>query len=107
MTENPAIERLAALLRAGYEIEGDTGDAFMVRHPALRSTGFVYADGLVVFPNGAGEVRFSANAPQAEFHAFVRTIPKPGWRRSVRVPEWIVAVVGMALAVLLVTSMSN
>ena len=106
MPPNFAIERLAAVLRAGYEIEGDNGDAFLIRHPAIRSIGFVYADGLAVLPNGAGEVRFPANAPQAEFHAFVRTIPKPGWRKSVRVPEWLATAVGMALAVLLVTSMS-
>ncbi|MDC8637045.1 hypothetical protein [Xanthomonas hortorum] len=101
MTDNFAIERLASLLRAGYEIDHAGDDAITLRHPATRSLGFVYADGLTVLPGKKGEVRFYTDSPQDEFYAFVRNIPKPGWRRSVRIPEWLVSVGVCAFVALL------
>ncbi|MFZ5656264.1 MAG: hypothetical protein ACOY37_04270 [Pseudomonadota bacterium] len=102
MTENFAIERLSALLNAGYEIECASADAVTLRHPATRATGFVYPNGLTVVTGGEGEARFHSDSPQADFLAFVRMIPKPGWRRTVRIPEWLVAGATCALAVLLI-----
>lgn len=106
MSENFAIERLAALLHAGYEIDHTNGEAVTLRHPAIRSVGHVYADGLAVLPDKAGEVRFFTDSPQDEFYAFVRTIPKPGWRRSVRVPQWVVIVAGFAIMTLILIWMT-
>lgn len=106
MTENFAIERLAALLHAGYEIDHANGEAVILRHPAIRSVGFVYADGMTVLPDKVGEMRFHTDSPQAEFYAFVRTIPKAGWRRSVRIPEWLASMGACTFMALLIAWMA-
>jgi len=103
--ENHAIERLNALLAAGYEIEPsrNDGDAVSLAYPSRTLEywyAIVYASGQVVFPISAGaEVRFYSDSPQEEFRAFVRSIPKPSWLKAhVRI-RGVVAAGGSSLAV--------
>lgn len=100
MTENFAIARLAALLRAGYEIDHAESEVVMLRHPQIRSVALLYADGVAVVPSKNGDRRFLTDDSQEEFYAFVRNIPKPGWRRSLRIPEWIVTAGALVIVAL-------
>lgn len=102
--ENYAIERLTALLAAGYvmwEIRSPS-DAIVLEHPdksfKARHT-YLYADGQMVAPMGvADEIRVFADSPQEEFYRFVQSVPKPtSWQRTVRMKVWQAGVMGGAV----------
>lgn len=105
--ENYAIERLSALLAAGYVIDEvrTPSDAVSLEHPdkAFKARHvYLYADGLMVAPFGVNdEIRVFADSPQDEFHRFVQSAPRPTWwQRTVRIKEWLAGAMGGAVAIM-------
>ena len=105
--ENYAIERLTALLAAGYEMweVHSPSDAVTLEHPDKSFKArhvYVYADGKMVAPMGAAdEVRVFADSPQDEFYCFVRSVPQPTWwQRTLRMKAWLFGSMCVALGVL-------
>ncbi len=91
--DNHAIERLTALMAAGYEIQpvGRPEGAVVLHFPGRRFKywcAYVYSSGqAVLLSSSDDERRFYADDTQDDFRQFLTTVPRPHWIfQAVRIP---------------------